>query len=94
MNERIAQKEILNFSTIQRNDMFANFETMQMNLYECNNCTEIHLNHVKQHVILSCPCILVFTLFRDDLKKNPGKISDIVQKGGRGVESISLFLTD
>ena len=26
-------------------------------------------------------------------KKN-GKISDIVQKGGRGVESISLFLTD
>ena len=45
MNKRIAQKEILNFSTIQRNDMFANFETMQMNLYERNNCTEIHLNH-------------------------------------------------
>ena len=33
------------FSTIQRNDMFANFETMQMNLYERNNCTERHLNH-------------------------------------------------
>ena len=31
---------------------------------------------------------------RDDLKKKNGKISDIVQKGGRGVESISLFLTD
>ena len=45
MNERIAQKEILNFSTIQRNDMFANFETMQINLYERNNCTERHLMH-------------------------------------------------
>ena len=29
---------------------------------------------------------------RDDVQKKPGKISDIEQKGGRGVESISLFL--
>ena len=28
----------------------------------------------------------------DDVKKKNGKISDIEQKGGRGVESISLFL--
>ena len=30
---------------------------------------------------------------RDEFKKKPGKISDIEQKGGRGVESNSLFLT-
>ena len=35
----------------------------------------------------------VARLVRDDVKKKPGKISDIEQKGGRGVESNSLFLT-
>ena len=33
------------------------------------------------------------TRLRDDVQKKNGKISDIEQKGGRGVESISLFLT-
>ena len=37
--------------------------------------------------------VQILTL-RDEFKKKNGKISDIEQKGGRGVESISLFLTD
>ena len=37
---------------------------------------------------LSCAKLRV----RDDFQKKNGKISDIEQKGGRGVESISLFL--